>query len=198
MRRLGRAASASALATFVALCSHVLGGGEPPSPAAVLIPFVVALPVCLALIGMRPSIWRITGVVVASQAVFHGFFALGAPTGGLGVLTAHVHGGHVSGVARAAAELSGTSEAGGMLIAHLLAAAVTSAALYAGDRALLGLHALAIAGRDGLRRLRALSDDPAIPAWRPAAPGATAGPSWAATLAPLRSGPGWRGPPLPC
>ena len=163
--RVLRAVLASSIATFVALCSHVLAGGAMPSAAGVLLPLAVALPSSLAILGRRPSLPRMSGVVAVSQAAFHATFVLAAPGGSFGGHTGHLgHG--VSAVHLASAPDAGAalaaSVSGPMLIAHLAAAAITVLALHRVDDACRALADLAAGARARIAFL--------LSAPRPAAP----------------------------
>lgn len=114
-----RALSAASAATFTALLSHLAGGGAAPDPLGVIVPLLLSLLVCSLLAGRRLSLPRLAISVVASQALFHGAFVLGAPG-------AHHH-----------------AVGAGMWIAHLGAAAVTVLFLYRGEQAILRLREVA-------------------------------------------------------
>jgi len=153
-----RGALAAIVSTFVALLSHVAGGGEVPGLLGILVPLVLATAVCVPLAGRRLSIVRVSASVIASQMLFHVLFVLGSTgnasaasaTGGAG----HVgHGGHGS----ATAPLLLATPAGGpgtgvpahahagMWAAHAAAAAVTILAIYQGERVVRRLRTLAVA-----------------------------------------------------
>ena len=137
-QRVLRGSLAAAVATFTALLFHVAGGGASPAALGVLAPLVLSTAVCTLLAGRRMSLLRLSASVTASQLLFHGLFLLGTPSGSVtGGGHAH-HGGGVQIV------LDGTtaSDDGVMTAAHALAAAVTVAALHAGERVLAALSAL--------------------------------------------------------
>jgi len=152
-----RGALAAIVSTFVALLSHVAGGGEVPGLLGILVPLVLATAVCVPLAGRRLSIVRVSASVIASQLLFHMLFVLGSTgnaseasaTGGAG------HAGH-EGHGSAAAPLLLATPAGGpaagvpahahagMWAAHAAAAAVTILAIYQGERVVRRLRTLAV------------------------------------------------------
>ena len=153
-----RGALAAIVSTFVALLSHVAGGGEVPGLLGLLVPLVLATAVCVPLAGRRLSIVRVSASVIASQMLFHVLFVLGSAgnasaasaTGGAG------HGGHGGHGSAAAPLLLATPAAGpaagvsahahaGMWAAHAAAAAVTILAIYQGERVVRRLRTLAVA-----------------------------------------------------
>nr|WP_084079406.1 hypothetical protein [Demequina sp. NBRC 110057] len=132
--RLGRAAVAATVATGVALGSHVLGGGAMPGLAGVAVPLALSFALCMQLAGRAVSAWRTGLAVTASQALFHWLFVVGAGSVTLGG-GAHAH--HLeAGSLTVAAGAHGSHGGGVMSVAHLVAAAVTTAALVRLDWAL--------------------------------------------------------------
>lgn len=161
--RLIRGIAAGTFATFVALFSHVAGGGHAPSLLGVGLPLLLAVFVCVVLGGRKLSLVRLTTSVGISQTAFHWVFAAAAASvPGAGRATAqaaaaadpHAHH-HVGGVPSdfAAAVSSGGATAGAlsghavhsgtaMMLAHVVAAVVTIAVLYRSEvvlKSLLGL-----------------------------------------------------------
>lgn len=160
-----RALAAASTATFVALFSHVIAGGAPPTLLGVVLPLLISLLVCSLLAGRTLSLTRVTLSVIASQALFHVSFVLSALLAGTPLSHAHhAHGGGfgvgdggMSGVGGVGdggvGGVSGISGANGsanglllamhgdavMWIMHLIAAAITIFALYRGEQALLQL-----------------------------------------------------------
>lgn len=90
MRRLRLATVAASFSTFVALVSHLIGGGELPGLAGILIPLALAFVVSLWLSPIRASGLRLGLSVALSQFAFHALFTLGVPAG-LGGSAAHGH-----------------------------------------------------------------------------------------------------------
>ncbi|MFD2795079.1 hypothetical protein ACFS27_16085 [Promicromonospora vindobonensis] len=169
-------------ATGAALLSHLLGGGAMPGWLGILVPWVLSLTVCTALAARRPSLWRTTASVVASQVLFHTLFVAGAPgvsvaAAGAGAGSAGHPAGH--GMHDALPASSGWASPSSLIGAdatmwswHGVGAAATVAALYSGERVLTRLHELAGRLADWLRhRLTAPSDVvPLFPVVRVPAP----------------------------
>jgi hypothetical protein len=162
--RLVRGVAAGALATFVALFSHVAAGGHAPVLEGVVLPLVLAVFVSVVLAGRRLSLLRLSASVVVSQSAFHWIFsaaAAGSPGAGrasaaratadavaagdphafhhgAGVpadFAATVGSGAGSGVSAGAAAGGHALHTAGhdsplMLVAHIIAAVVTIAALH--------------------------------------------------------------------
>jgi hypothetical protein len=146
-RRALRAVGASWVATFVALFSHVAGGGAVPGFAGIAVPLALSTLVCLALSGRRTSLVRLSLGVVLSQGAFHALFVLGA--GGAAspgaVADGHAaHAGHAGDhlislpVADSAAVASGPA----MWVGHAVAAVLTVLAIRHADVILARLASL--------------------------------------------------------
>jgi len=73
--RVARGSAAAGFATFVAAFSHAVAGGSAPTPFAVFVTLVLSGLICILFTGGRPSTWRLTVSVAASQALFHGLFS---------------------------------------------------------------------------------------------------------------------------
>ncbi|WP_084106406.1 hypothetical protein [Demequina sp. NBRC 110056] len=126
--RIARAALAAAVATFIALGSHVLGGGQAPAGAGVLVPLGLSFAVCLQLAGQALSLWRLGTAVAVSQALFHTLFVLGS---GGATMTVSGHAHHAGAITVAEGTVSHGAHGGGvMTFAHVLAAILTTAALH--------------------------------------------------------------------
>ncbi|MDR6866689.1 hypothetical protein J2Y69_001282 [Microbacterium resistens] len=155
--RAARGAIAATLATFVALLSHVGGGGAMPGWLGVVVPWVFSILVCVPLAGRRLSAVRLGIGVALSQALFHVLFVLGAGSsaGLVGV-------GHHGMIALPADSVSTTASTtvpasltapvslegllwgdAAMWTAHVLAAVLTIAALHRGESAVRRLLTLA-------------------------------------------------------
>lgn len=159
--RLIRGIAAGAFATFVALFSHVAGGGQSPTLVGVGVPLLLAVFVCVVLGGTRLSLPRLAVSVGISQAAFHWIFdaaASSVPGAGRSAAEAapldpHAHH-HVGGVpADFAAALTAGGTPGGaidhvghsgtpMLLAHCVAAVATIAVLYRSEVVLRSLVSL--------------------------------------------------------
>lgn len=127
-----RGTAAAWVATIVAATGHTLAGGGAPSPAFVVAIGVLASPVAVALAGRRLTAWRVAASVLVSQALFHTAFAVTASAD-----PAALHGHHV---AHLGGELNPVVLPDApMLVAHVLAAAITTLALVRGERMLRAL-----------------------------------------------------------
>jgi hypothetical protein len=131
--RVLRGTGAALLASVTAAGSHTLAGGFRPSVAALLVSLVFGSLLCIWLVGTRLTLRSTVLCVVAAQGVFHALFEfLGSGGASVTAESAHVH---------AAGDLS-VSFSGGMgehmshwmLVAHLVAAAVTIVGLRLGSR----------------------------------------------------------------
>lgn len=156
-----RGTTAAAVATFVALFSHVLAGGAMPEPLGICVPFVLSLLVSVLLAGRKLSLARLSLSVIASQTLFHTLFVLGAPsaggaagsagigTPGGAVMSGHQHHGQM--MMPPATASSAMTDHTAMLIqgdavmwlSHLAGAAVTILFLYRGEQTIHQLRALA-------------------------------------------------------
>ena len=126
--RVGRGAIAAAVATFIAAFSHAAGGDAAPSTFGVLASFVLSLTVCTVFAGRTLSWARLTASVAVSQLMFHTLFSgLGTPT----MTAGHEHG--VAGLGAASMPMAAHGER--MILAHVIAAAITILALRFGERA---------------------------------------------------------------
>lgn len=154
-RRALRGSAAACFATFVALTSHVLGGGSLPTLTGLIVPLALSTLVCVLLAGRQLSLHRLSISVLASQALFHLLFSIFTPTASAPAPSnavdrhAAMHAGHGASTesmgtghdvmgsmgsmgSGSAADHAHTSPA--MLIAHLLAAVVTIAMFYWAER----------------------------------------------------------------
>lgn len=201
--RAVRGGLAALSATFVALASHVAGGGQVPDLLGVVVPLALSLPVCVAWAGRRLSLLSLSGSVVTSQFFFHVLFVLGAPSGSPVLTEAPGHAGH-AGVVLPATAAHAAGQAGHgtghtdltMWLWHAVAAAVTVAVLYRGERMLVRLRE--VAGRAAAWLLHGDAVAGRVVTYAgPARPGVPA-----AALRPLHPGPRLssvrrRGPPVP-
>lgn len=155
--------AAASFSTFVALFSHVIGGGAMPGLLGVLAPLILALPLCVALAGRRLSVPRLTVSVAVSQFLFHALFSMGA-TSAPAVGSMSGHAGHGMPIVLDAAALPATQMGHSdsiMWAAHLVAGILTVAALYSGEAVLARLAAFT--GFLLSRIVPALVDGPATP-----------------------------------
>jgi hypothetical protein len=164
--RLARGTVAAAIATLVAALSHTAGGGTFPSAPLVALAFVTSVGWSTAVVGRRFSWPRVSAAVVASQALFHGTFALLGAGGARVVAETARHSAHTGSTTLTV--LPGGSghahDGAGMLAAHAVAAVVTIVALRIADRSSLATAALARVVRSLLPTLSApVTFDPRIP-----------------------------------
>lgn len=132
-QRLGRAAVAATVATGVALASHVLGGGAIPAAPGIAVPLALSFAVCVQIAGRELSWWRTASAVTASQVLFHTLFVLGSSEVALIGATHATHAPHAHhgdpGTMTASVSVSGAHGGAVMSVSHLVAAALTTAAL---------------------------------------------------------------------
>jgi hypothetical protein len=172
-RRTLRGILAAAAATFVALASHILGGGTFPTAMGIIVPLALSILVCVLLAGRRLSLARLAVSVGVSQTLFHLLFSLFVPTasasgsglrGLLGGHSAHLavgqgtsgtsgaHAAHASmptmDAASTAAHGMHSHHSPAMLLAHCVAGIVTVAMIYWAERlpVMLGEFARLIIG----------------------------------------------------
>lgn len=145
-----RGFAASSLAIFVALAGHVSGGGQMPGALGILVPWVFSFMICVLLAGRKLSLIRLGISVAVSQLLFHTLFILGtvAPSG---ISVPHVHGAPIVIPATGGMSEAVTADAS-MWLGHGLAALVTVAALYRGERLILAVRDLAVQLVRWLRR----------------------------------------------
>lgn len=130
--RLVRAAAVSATATVLAAVSHTVGGGSAPHPLLVLAVATVLTPLSAVLVGSAQSRGRVAATVLVSQGVFHLLFhALGSPTNA-DVAGGAAHSHHVDLTLLApVAPVAPVSAL--MLVAHLVAAMLTTVLIWHGE-----------------------------------------------------------------
>ncbi|MBB3159093.1 hypothetical protein FHS07_002811 [Microbacterium proteolyticum] len=136
--RVARGAAAASVATFVALLSHVTGGGEIPGVFGIAVPLALSFVVCTVLAGRRLSLVRLSIAVALSQVLFHTLFVLGSYSAGA---AAHVHGAPIALAADAAVPVVSADAA--MWAGHLVAAMLTTALLHRGERTVTATRELA-------------------------------------------------------
>ncbi|KTR93702.1 hypothetical protein NS220_11455 [Microbacterium testaceum] len=158
--RVVRGAVAAAVATFVALLSHVTAGGAMPGAVGIVVPLALSFVACTALAGRRLSAFRLSLAVGLSQLLFHALFVLGSYQPG--AAAGHVHAGAAAMPALGADSVTMTMVPdASMWLGHLVAAALTTAALHRGERTVAHLRELAVRLGAWLRaRVRILTDAP--------------------------------------
>ena len=131
---LSRGTAAASVATFVALMSHLIGGGALPGLLGIAVPLLLATSTSIVLAQLRLPWLRLTVSVAVSQGMFHLLFSLGTrvspvATSGSG----HRH--HTAG--SLAASPDALAQAGhasvSMWLAHAGGAVVTVLALRHGE-----------------------------------------------------------------
>lgn len=155
-----RGAVAAAVATLVALLSHVTAGGAMPGAVGILVPLALSFVACAALAGRRLSAIRLSIAVALSQVLFHTLFVLGSYQPG--VAAVHVHGAAAAMPALGAESSTMTMAPDAtMWLWHLIAAVLTTAALHRGERTVAHLRELTVRLGAWLRaRVRILTDAP--------------------------------------
>lgn len=158
IERVGRGAVATSFAIVLAAISHVVAGSQMPNPLAIFITIVVALPLSIALAGVRLSLMRLFAVVLASQALFHfSFSMIGATASGVAP-AANTHSSHSMHTASSliqnadvAGVAGGSSADASMWLAHIVAAFVTFSLLAYGERAFVTIVTIVLAALAALR-----------------------------------------------
>jgi hypothetical protein len=130
--RVVRGAVFSVVATLLAAAAHALAGGGAPSPLFCAVVAVLATPPATALAGGRFSVARTIAAVAASQVVYHAAFVLVGDLGRWGATTGHVH---ATMPLPMTAPDAGVAADPAMVLAHGLAALVTTACILRGERA---------------------------------------------------------------
>lgn len=140
--RVLRGSIGALLAASLAAASHGLAGGV-ITWTSVAATVVVTLPLCVALAGRVGSVWRLTLAVAMAQFMYHWTFAgLGLASGaGSGSDTAiSPHAAHLAALQTFTPSLASAGAAdAAMWVGHVIAAALTIALLYRGERAFVAL-----------------------------------------------------------
>jgi len=145
-------------ATFVALVSHILGGGDLPGPAGIIIPLVISLPFCLALTVKKLSLFRLSLAVAVSQGLFHSLFVLGTPLPPASAVRAALleqhahHAAYYPGLPEGSVNLLHAGAV--MWLWHVIAGIITVAYLHCGAQLAMHVKRLALGLRDLLADLR--------------------------------------------
>ena len=185
--RAARGTAVAAFATFVASLAHTLGGGSPPGPVPLMVALAFSVPLAMALAGARARLVRTAVSALVAQAALHLTYAMG----GAALLASATHAGHHHAGLQLPASPAVAVDHGNawMPVAHLVAAAVTLAALMLGDRV---LDAFGQAVRVFVRRLTVIPASVVVRSLRVPVDGPR--PRLVAVL--LASGLGSRGPPV--
>jgi len=118
--RLLRSMAFSGIATALAALGHVVGGGEGPDVAVLVVGGAAVAGLCMGLSARRRTFSTILALLAASQLTFHALFSI-----------------DVHAMARHSSMLP--NHPGRMLAFHLLAIALSALVLAKGDAALFGL-----------------------------------------------------------
>lgn len=188
-RALAHAALLTGLTTAATGCAHSLAGGASPSPLLLAAAAVTTLIVLAPVLGAAASWPRRVVAVTIAQAVQHGLYSLPQPTGTATTPQGHAH--HGAETITASALSAAAHAHGDMLLAHVLAGALTLLALHVGA-ALIGALLRALRG-DRLARLVTMTVP--LGATRPA-PIAAARAAVRPAAMVLRTPVARRGPPL--
>ncbi len=130
---------------MIAALSHALGGEE-VTVSAIAATAILALPLCVALAGRIGSLWRLSVAVISSQFVYHwSFSSIGIGSSstanpGQGGLASppDPHAAHLEALRAFTPELVSTGALNiAMWLSHAIAAILTIALLYRGERAFL-------------------------------------------------------------
>jgi hypothetical protein len=163
--RWARGALLGAAVVGVSASAHAWAGGGWPPGVLALGAWLVLSAAFAAALGREAGAARIAGLQLAGQAGLHGLLALAHPGHGAAAALAppvggHLHSGSLAAGAPLAGSLSDSLLSGGwaMLLAHVGAAALLTAWLLAGERAVWSLlGGLAAAGSGVWSRTVALA-----------------------------------------
>lgn len=130
------------VSTAIAATSHVLAGGHAPVLPMLILSFVLSGLVCTILAGRLLSMWRLLVGVLLSQALFHGLFSLGVPSGSAPAMAGHA--GHSTTHMSEALQMAGAAPAmdhssSVMWLSHALAAVFTVVLLRHGESVAVAL-----------------------------------------------------------
>ncbi|WP_165070354.1 hypothetical protein [Marisediminicola senii] len=150
--RLARGFAAASLATLVAAVFHAAGGGGFPHVALLAVGLVFCTLFCVALAGRTVSWLRLTASVSVSQLAFHLIFGTAGGPGldGTGLEGAvfenavlggagHAQHGGAFTIADGAVAATSGGAGHGMLLAHVIAAAITIVGIRFGETAFWAL-----------------------------------------------------------
>lgn len=129
-RALAHAALLTGLTTVVTGCAHSLAGGVAPSALLLAAACIATLAVLAPVLGAASSWPRRVVAVALAQVVQHGLYSLPQPTEAPAAAHGHVH--HAVETIATPAPSSVVHAHGDMLLAHVLAGALTLVALAVG------------------------------------------------------------------
>ncbi|MBF4635756.1 hypothetical protein ITJ38_15185 [Agreia pratensis] len=131
--RVARGFLVAALSVFVAMFSHAVAGGSAPGAVGFGLALTFATLVSIAMAGRRVKLVRMAASVVVSQFAFHLLFSVGASTSSQFHQAGH-HG-VVSVTTGAASSVPMGHSDASMWASHAVAAVLTIAFLWRGERA---------------------------------------------------------------
>lgn len=130
------------VSTTIAAASHVLAGGHAPVLSMLILSLVLSGLVCTVFAGRLLSMWRLLVGVLLSQALFHGLFSLGVPSGSAPAMAGHA--GHSTEQMSEALHLAAAApvmdhSSSVMWLSHVLAAVFTVVLLRHGESVAVAL-----------------------------------------------------------
>ncbi|WP_156401953.1 hypothetical protein [Agromyces sp. Soil535] len=132
--RAARGTAVAVFATFVASLAHTVGGGGPPGSVAVVVALAFSVPLAVALTDARARLVRTAVSALIAQAALHLCYAMGAAAPVVAGSSA-THAGHDAGAHLSVSSVATVDHGNAwMPVAHLVAAAITLAALMLADR----------------------------------------------------------------
>jgi len=132
--RVARGLLVAVLSVFVAMLSHIAGGGSLPGGVGLAIALAFATLASVAVVGKRLNPLRLTAAVAVSQFAFHLLFSVGASTSAQFSQAGH-HGAVSITPGSASDGMQMAHGDAGMWASHAVAAVLTIAFLWRGERA---------------------------------------------------------------
>jgi hypothetical protein len=177
LRPLARAWGASGVAVALAVLTHVLAGGHTPNPILVTVAWALGAVAALPFTTRRPSTTRLAGLLLPAQLIYHLAFGRHVMSHHTG---AHLHGAELEAALGTSAPGGGGLASGAlssmadhaagtgalMVVAHVLAALASVAAIRWAERGFDAARALAATLSDAVARLACAARLPRIPATR--------------------------------
>lgn len=140
--RVVRGQVVAVVSTFAAAFSHGFADGAHPPLVAMVLALAFSSVACVLLAGVRLSRARLAASIAVSQLLYHGLFSLFGPAAtATGTVTSGHHGTIVF-TPGITPQATFSESDQWMLLAHLVAAALTFAMLVQGERALLAIGTL--------------------------------------------------------
>lgn len=141
--RMVRGWIGAVVSTTIAAASHVLAGGHAPVLSMLILSLVLSGLVCTVFAGRLLSMWRLLVGVLLSQALFHGLFSLGVPSGSAPAMVDHA--GHSNEQMAESLHLAAAAtpvmdhSSSVMWLSHILAAVFTVVVLRHGESVAVAL-----------------------------------------------------------